>query len=383
MKKCTILCAAFLAAMMALPVFAGGTDVTGKLVNPNGDEKLKGWDIKYARNSVSDGFNWLLASHTESNEYGYWGWVSPNFEMWNGSQTVVAQNSISQTVKNLPNGTYVFSAFCVAVRSGYDINVPDDWEEAYGGYMFANDDSVAIATNAIGNFTDGRTWLHARRFSVATTVTDGKLKVGLGVKAENNLFWIGFDGSKLYSFGDIATDEALLEMARINLAEDVAVVDTLQKYPMTADGMEAFATALPFAEGANTLEAIQAAGDTIRIACALARSGIAAMRAISEQLAIAKEVVEGEWSDMVAQQLVNLRKKIAQVEADLAANTLTFEVIDSYKADFQETIDQVRIDALWDTFDALSVFLDSPFDISEESPCFGLTSHPGFGTEEG
>lgn len=379
-----MLCAAALAAMMSLPALADGTDVTGKLVNPNCDERLKGWDIKYTRQNVTDGFNWSASGHTEANgDYGYWGWVSPNFELWNANQTTVAKNSISQTVKNLPNGTYVFSAFCVAVRSGYDWNAPEDWKEAYGGYLFANGDSVAVATNATGNFTDGRTWMHSKRFQVATTVTDGKLKVGMGAKAENNLFWLGFDGVKLYNFGDVTTSEALLEMAKINLAEDVTVADTLKAYPMTADGAQAFATALPFAEGAGTIEAIEAAEDTIRIACALARSGIRALSSISEQLATAKEVAEGDWSDMVAQQVVNLKKKIAAVEADLASNTLTFDMIESYKADFQEYIDQVRIDALWDAYDALSMFLDDAESISEDNPCFGYTSHPGFGTEVG
>lgn len=385
MKRFTFLCVAILAAVLSLPVFAEGTDVTGKLVNPNGNEKLKGWDIKYERSSVAGGFNWLFANHSEVKEgdYGYWGWEEPNFELWNGSQTIVGKNSISQTVKKLPDGAYVFSAFCVAVRSEFNASDPEDFKNAYGGYMFANDDSIAIATNAMGSFTDGRTWLHARRFSVATIVTDGELKVGLGAKAENNLFWMGFDGVKLYYFGDVTAEKALLEMAKINLVEDLEIANSLKSNPMTADGAQAFATALPFAEGANTLEAIEAAEDTIRIACSLARSGIAALSAISEQLAIAKEVVEGEWSSNVAQKVVNLKKKISQVEADLASNTLTFDEIEGYMADFQEAIDQVRIDALWDAYDALAVFLDFPEEISEEAPCFGLTSHPGFGTEEG
>ena len=384
MKRFTILSAA-VAAMMSLSAFAGGTDVTDKLVNPNCDELLKGWDIKYDRANVSSGYNWLVSKHSEdwSGNYGYWGWQSPNFEMWNGNQAVVSKNSISQTVKNLPNGTYVFSAFCVFARSGYDVENPDDWKEAYGGYMFANEDSIAVATNVTGSFTDGRTWLHGRRFSVAATVTDGKLKVGLGAKAENNLFWLGFDGATLYSFGDVTTDEALVEMAKINLAKDVALAEEMMSQPLTADGAKAFAEAMPTAENATTIEAMEAATDAIRIACSLARPGMAALTSLSEQLATAKEVAESEWSDMVAQQVVNLKKKIAQVEADLTANTLNYDEIEGYKADFQEYIDQVRIDALWDAFDALSVFLDSPEEISEDEPCFGLTSHPGFGTEVG
>lgn len=385
MKKFTILSAA-LAAMMWLPAFADGTDVTEKLVNPNGDKELLGWKVQYNRTDVTSGFDWLTSGHTENenpNQYGYWGWVKPNFEIWNSSQIVVDENNISQTVRNLPNGTYVFSAFCVAVRTGSDYANPDDWKECYGGYMFANDDSVSVATNPTGTIVDGQTWLHARRFHVATTVTDGTLKVGVGAKTETNLYWIGFDGVKLYDFGNVTTDEALLGMAKIELAEDVAVADTLKAYPMTADGAKGLADALPFAEGAQTIEDIAAAEDTIRIACAFARNGIAAVSAIAEQLVVAKEVVEGDWSDMVAQQVVNLKKKIAQVEADLAANALTIEEVEAYKTDFLETIDQVRIDALWDAYDALSVFLDSPEEISEDYPVFGLTAHPGFGSEAG
>lgn len=385
MKKLLTFCVAIAAAMMVLPAMATGTDVTNKLVNANGDTQLKGWTIHYTRTGVKDGMAWAVSNHSDEKgggDSGYWNWKAPNFELWNSSQTVVAANNISQTVKNLPNGTYVVGAFCVAARSGYDANDPKDYENAYGGYIYANGDTVAIATNILSDCTE-RTWLHARRFNVATTVTDGTLKVGIGAKADNNLFWLGFDNMTLYSFGDVSTDEALLAMAKLNLVEDVAVADSLKAHPMTAEGSEALATALPFAEKANTLDDIAYAEDTIRIACAKARRGVHAMNRIVEQLNLAKEVAAGDWSAMVLQQLKELNQAIESVEADLAANSLTYDQIDSYAENFQEYIDQVRIDALWDAYDDLSTFLYSPDEITEETPCFGQTYHPGFGEEEG
>ena len=383
MKRFTSLCAAILAAMIALPALADGVDVTSKMTNPDGSQKLKGWKVDYDRKGLGTGQNWSPSNHNGEKEYGFWGWVAPNFEMWNASQTVVDANTLSQKINNLPNGTYVFSAFCAALRSGFDQNDPEDYKQAYGGYIFANGDTVAVATNGqVGDITEGK-WMHTRRFRVATKVTDGKLKVGIGAKAETNLFYLGMDGVQLYSFGDMAPEKALFAMADIQLNQDKAIADSLMEYPMTAEGAQGLKNAYVAYLSVQSYEDVLAAEDSMFVACAWARKGIKSMSGLVNLVAEAKEVAEGEWSDEVAQQVVDLKKAIANAEAVLKENSLYESGVSEYKKELQEAVNQVRIDELWAALDALNVFLDSPEEISEDNPCFGVTSHPGFGNEEG
>ena len=87
-------------------------------------------------------------------------------ETWNGSGNGLGDNSISQTVRELPAGTYVFGAYIGASKQRSEESNRDI---VTGVNLFANDAKVAVATDDPDR-SDVK-WGHSAKFNVAATVT--------------------------------------------------------------------------------------------------------------------------------------------------------------------------------------------------------------------
>lgn len=363
-------------------VFADGVDVTEKLVNPDGSDGLQGWTVDFTIGEGFTGYTWASNSHTERayGDEGYWGMSGRIFELWNSNQTIPGPTSIYQDLTGLPNGTYVFGAFSLAVQSGYDKNDAEGYTQSTGGYMFANADEIPVATNAP---FDGIAWAHGRKFNIATTVTDGTLRVGMSLKENPTCFWMAFDNATLYYFGDATTEAALQEMHKIDVDCDILVTDSLKKYSMSAECYADLVTSAEYGRAAKTLDEYEAADDSIRCSCTRARRSIVDFKSLENILATAKDVVAGEWSDMVTEQIRILNKNIEQTEKALKNYTITNDALNEVIATLTNDMDMVRVDQLWDVLDQLSIFIREPDQISVDNPLFGITQHPGFGSEMG
>ena len=160
-------------------------DYTYALVNPAFEEGVAGWSNE---NSIA------------TFEAGTWGLDGDKFSgsaylnLWSGDAQEPTMYVISQTVENLPNGTYDICA------AGFT-KVPACF------FLFANDDNV--------EFLSSTTDMDGQYQHVITKVTDGRLKLGVIVycadqeKPEGSSgFWCTADNFTLFSYGANSTREA-------------------------------------------------------------------------------------------------------------------------------------------------------------------------------
>ena len=110
-KNLRLLCLGLATAATFSAGFAQ-TNVTHKLRNADMELGIKGWGV--------DGDSHLFGKNKkyQSSRPGFHGMNEGVLENWNGSGSALGDNSISQTVKNLPNGTYVFGAYVAASLQG-------------------------------------------------------------------------------------------------------------------------------------------------------------------------------------------------------------------------------------------------------------------------
>lgn len=220
-KTLRVLCMS-VAAVFSVMSFAQ-TNVTGKLRNADMEKGVIGWDITFEGRDV-----WKKTTKNQATQPSYYGVDNLCLEVWKASAEPVTNSSISQTVKNLPNGTYVFGAYMLATDQGTE-NLRENIE---GVSIFANDAATRVATNTVQN-TD-TIWAHTAKFNVAAAVTDGTLKVGVNVK-ETNASFVLMDNATLYYFADMDPTDALDEMAKIDIAATIAIADTCLANKMNAE----------------------------------------------------------------------------------------------------------------------------------------------------
>ena len=192
-------------------------DFTRKLWNADFEKGPHGWDI--TGESSDQNYNvWMPQVKGDAKAPGYHGHNNLALEIWT-SGALIKNNSVSQTVTDLPDGTYVFGAYMMATNQS---NTPNR-EEIVGVYLFANEDLVPVATNKVEGIDS--IWGHAAKFNVAVEVTDGTLKVG--AKCENaNINFTTIDNTTLWYFGNMDKDAALDKMAQIDMAASLAIADT-------------------------------------------------------------------------------------------------------------------------------------------------------------
>lgn len=382
-----------LAAMCFSTVFAG-EDV--KLWNGDAELGMSGWDVTFTSSITEDnqrsGYTWGMSNKEENGQPAYWGFTGKCFEIWRsvGSEDIFGANSISQTKDNIPNGTYVFSAFAIAC---YQMTYEEGEEyvpnasDVTGVYIFANGDQQAIATEnpdpRIPEFD--LAVCHAERFNIATVVTDGKIKVGFKADEDSYVSYISFDNANLYYFGDVTPEAALVEMAKIDAAATVAQFDSLQYQTMQADVKAVFTEALAAVDAATTYEDIKAAAGNVRVAAAAAKKSIKDYKALADKIAVAEEKLAQNWSENAEDRIAELQDALADAKAVYAAAELDSEALSEYVADFTVAINLLELVSVVDMLDALVNFTDYPEDLTaEQIALLGLPEdfvHPGFAEE--
>lgn len=380
MKKVFLPFLAAVAAIVTLPVFAG-TDVTSKLVNPDCEQGTVGWQVEatYQGNQIVS--TWRQAIYDQISAYGSWGWTGKglsNYHSYTNGPT-----DVSQTLTGLQNGTYVFGAYMLATI--HDTTYPD--KDAYrddivGVSIYANGDSTAVCTNVLRN-DSASLYNHTRKFNVATTVTDGTLKVGVNLTDSANTNWVGFDNAQLYYFGDVTAEEALLEMGENDLKASVDLATALQDSIISAVACETLQTAIAATEGAKTLDEMVAASEAVRYACAEAFMSYNFYAPLNKAVAEARRVAAKEWSEQVVVQKVALQSMLRKVEKALAEKTITEEEMSEQAAELEKATDLVKVDEVWMLLDDLYTFISLYEDISEDNPVFNVTEHLGFGEDPG
>ena len=378
-------------AFLLLPAafaLADGVDVTSKLWNADCELGINGWEVTFTTDDNSSGYIWKASRHTEGvfGDCGYFGFAGRTLEIWAG-RNFVGENSISQTVSGLENGTYVFGAYTVACYETEDA-VPNI-DEVEGAYIFAGNDEKDIATEFPGHFSKGGDAFHTRKINIATTITEGKLRVGFGARANSNITFLSFDNATLYYYGDVSTDAALQGMAQVDLQKSVAIADTLLGYKMNVDSLANLRYAIAEAANATTVEECEEADVAIRLNAIRARRSIYYYAALADIISQAKEVAAGEWSEDAQSALEELNALIEGAETAYADGELDNSQIDVFCGELEEQMNVVKCDEVFDMIDVLSNFIDYPEDFlsSEDGrETLGLPAdftYDGFGPDPG
>ena len=283
-------CMALVAAATTMISYAQAPqNFTGKLWNYDFEKGPHGWD--FTAESSDQNYNpWMPQTKGPEKGAGYHGYANLALEIWKGAGSGVKDNSASQTLKNLPNGTYVFGAYMTATN--------DSWEPSIdvieGVYIFANEDEMPVATHRVEGMNEK--WAHSIKFNVATVVEDGTLKVGAKCVSTNASF-LTIDNATLYYFGDMSKSAALYEMAKLDMAASVAVADTCLAHTMNVDTLAYLNGAIAAAKAIEDVEDAAQLDEDVYWGIRLAVKSIASYNKLGTALASAKEIRDMEWSD--------------------------------------------------------------------------------------
>lgn len=212
--------------------------------------------------------------------------------------------SLSQTLTELPDGHYLFSAACIACQQG-------DGSEVTGTYLYANDAMENVST---GNGVPERIY-------VAVEVIDGSLTVGFKTSG-TTANWIAWDNAQLYYYADGLDKE--LAIACLDLRD---VITKAESYP-----------------------------DTVKVQAATYNT-------LTESLNVARDLLDSGASSVeaVLEVMINLEEAINAVDASIAAyaslNTAIADAKVVYDAHLQNEELVGLVSALYSTIeDAITVF---------------------------
>ena len=285
-----MLCLGIAAAATSLVGFAQEPqNFTTKLWNYDFEKGPHGWDI--TAESTDQNYNcWMPQTKGPGVSEGYHGYNNLALENWKGAGSGVKDNSVSQTLTGLPNGTYVFGAYMTATNDSWEPSI----EDIEGVYLFANEAEIPVATHRVEGMSVK--WAHSIKFNVATVVEDGILKVGAKCVSTNASF-LTMDNATLWYFGDMSKDAALNEMAKIDLAASAAIGDTCVALKMNVDTLAYLEGAIAAAKAiAGVEEAVQLDED-LWWGMRLAKKSAASYNTLASAIASAKTVRDMQWSE--------------------------------------------------------------------------------------
>ena len=318
-------------------------NVTDKLINADLSKGVLGWDITFESNL------WQKQQKGQASYHGFNGVCIQNWK--SDATTGLTNSSISQTLKNMPNGTYVFGAYLAAAKK----DSVENREQVTGVYLYANEVAAPVATNWPEH--TGQKWSHSAKFNVAATVTDGTLTVGIK-NEETNANYIIWDNATLYFFGNTDAEAALNEMAKIDLAASVALADTCKAHVMNVDTLAALDAAIEAAKAVTGVEGAYEADENLWWAFRQARASLNDYRGLNNAVANAKAVAAKEWSAMVEDAVAALNDLIGSAEETYTAATADRAAINALKTDLSEATAYVELDSAYTKTDELSDKVD-------------------------
>ncbi len=328
--------------------YAQVEDMTSRLSNPDMELGIKHWNV--GGDAVFG-----KVEKSQSSRPAYHGFHGKALENWNGGGVGLADNYISQTVRNLPSGTYVFGAYMAATLQA--ANKESNRSEVTGVSLFANDASIPVATDNPDK--SEYKWAHTGKFNVAVTLPEaGNLRVGIQCKEATANFVI-WDNATLYYFGDMSEADALNEMAKIDIAATLAIADTCLAYKMHVDTLAYLNEQIAVAKGVVTADAAWQADEDLYWAIRLANKSLADYSRLGNAIGHAERVLAGEWSDFVAKQYASLQVAYDEVKGLYDAATIGREEINEKIASLDEASAQVELDSLYYVVDEVTAFCDS------------------------
>ena len=211
-----------------------------------GEDVTATYITDYECNDVANWTNDGFKNNTKGTVYDLF---NGNFiEQWkassSGSEAMLDNISLQQTLQDLPNGTYLFSAAVIACQQSGDTPTAD----LSGVTLFAGDDEVNCATdNGV-----------PARFYAMAQVSGGTLTVGLRV-VNTNCNWVAIDNAQLLFYPEgkqVAKEEAIACLAAY--ADLAKAVDEAQNIFDTYSEVEEVVDDI-----ANLYEYIEAGKETL------------------------------------------------------------------------------------------------------------------------
>ena len=346
MKKNLRLLCLGLAAATFTASFAQAENVTDKLLNADMEKGIVGWNIDF------DSHIWKKNTKNQNYRRGYHGMNGTVVENWKSDATSgLTDNTISQTLTGLPNGTYVFGAYIGATIQGTEESNKD---AVTGVTLFANEASVAVATDNPDN--SAAKWAHSGKFNVAVNVVDGTLNVGLKAEATTANYLI-MDNATLYYFGEgVDAAAALDEMAKIDMAATITIADTCFVHKMNVDTLAQLTSAKEAAQAVGGAAAFWQADEDLYWAVYQANKSASDYRSFNNAIVAAEEAAAGEWSSVIEDQLAALNTAIGNAKATYDAATAGRPELDEQKAALREATAIVTLDSCYDVLDELDEY---------------------------
>lgn len=171
-----------------------GEDVTSLMSDPT---------MEGVANWVNDNFkdNHRNAAYPLFNGYFIEAWSSSS----SSNETYLGNRSLTDTLRNIPNGTYLFTSAVMACQQSGLI------DPVSGAYIFANDDLLQVST--ANNVPE--------RFYVMTNVSDGQLVVGFKT-IDTDANWMAVDNAQLFYYADGAVYESAVASIKLKDIYDEA-----------------------------------------------------------------------------------------------------------------------------------------------------------------
>ena len=362
-KHLRMLCMGLAAAATSLAVAQEPQDFTKRVWNYDFEKGPHGWDI--TSESTDATFNaWMPQVKGDAVAPGYYGHNNIALEIWQ-SNGMLRNNTLSQTITDLPNGTYVFGAYMMAT----DQATYPSRENIRGFYMFANGDEIPVATNVVqgaGAIATDSIWAHAAKFNVATIVEDGTLRVGIKVD-QTNVNFTTIDNATLFYFGDMAPADALDKMAQIDMQRSIAIADTCVVLKMNVDTLAYLTEKMEAAKALTKAEDTYLADEEIYWGMRLARKSAADYKGLAEVLATVKEIAAKEWTDYEETVAAKEALDALIIEGDLlyAESKANRGEIEAMKKSLNEAAAMLELDSCYVLYDYYIDLLDD-LEIGEE-----------------
>ena len=354
-------------------------DKTSLLKNADMEQGLKGWSF--------DGVD-VMGKNTKvaTVKIGFHGMSQGVQESWHSSYSnPLGDSYVMQRLSNLPSGTYVFGAYAAAAKqhnrndvcervtkNDKEEHVLVDGKHQYGEYwsnrdsisgvvLFANDNTVRVATDNPDLSERSQLWGHASKFNVAVTLTDqdvrkGWLDVGMRV-TETNANYIVWDNATLYYFGNMSEAAALDAMAEIDMTKAAEIADTLTTgFVMQVDTLANLKAAIAAIKaGTTTAATLWDDSEKLHSAAGLARRSITDYANLKKNIESALVVRGGEWTEYaVENDIPLLDEQIEAAQAAYAAAELGRGDLTDLRTQLNWAAGAVKLDSVFE----IQIYLD-------------------------